>query len=94
LNRLINALACTDQDNNGIRIRLLKDINKKDGSRTQGLGNNLKGKRNGMKLNNIMKNWNPITLLDKAIRSGMDKLIFMKFTKYFLKSLIVLFLLG
>jgi hypothetical protein len=38
---------------------LLKDINKKDGSRTQGLGNNLKGKRNGMKLNNIMKNWNP-----------------------------------
>jgi hypothetical protein len=39
--------ACTDQDNNGIRIRLLKDINKKDGSRTQGLGNNLKGKRNG-----------------------------------------------
>jgi hypothetical protein len=51
--------ACTDQDNNGIRIRLLKDINEDDGSRTHGLGKNLKGKRNGMSLNNIMKNWNP-----------------------------------
>jgi predicted Zn-dependent protease len=38
---------------------LLKDINEDDGSRTHGLGKNLKGKRNGMSLNNIMKNWNP-----------------------------------
>jgi hypothetical protein len=36
---------CTDQDNNGIRISFLKDINKKDGAHTKGLGTDLKGKK-------------------------------------------------
>ena len=48
---------CTDQDNNGIRISFLKDINKKDGAHTKGLGTDLKGKKNGMGLNLIMKKW-------------------------------------
>ena len=50
--------ACTDQDNNGIRISLLKDINDEDGAKTKGLGNKLKGKKNGILLNNILKKWN------------------------------------
>jgi hypothetical protein len=60
---------CTDQDNNGIRISFLKDINKKDGAHTKGLGTDLKGKKNGMGLNLIMKKWNSGCVFKYGIES-------------------------